>query len=147
MVSCLMAKTEELSLKDVQDLHHKFGHASVKRLGELIKNANRLTENVQQYLNHVQEKCQSCMLNQNSKPRPAVSLPRATKFNEVVTVDLKYYKDGEFKFILYLVDWFSRLTVGELIPDKKPSTIGAVIMSKWVAVMGGRMQTLHSNRG
>ena len=61
VVSCLMAKTEELSLKDVQDLHHKFGHASVKRLGELIKNANRLTENVQRYLNYVHEKCQSCM--------------------------------------------------------------------------------------
>ena len=85
-------------------------------------------------------------MNQKAKPRPAVSLPRSTRFNQVVSLDLKEYQDGKHRYILYVVDLFSRLTVGSLISNKKPSTVGAEIMKKWIAPMG-RMDMLHSDRG
>ena len=94
----------------------------------------------------VKNNCRSYVMNQNLKPRPAVALPRASKFQDVVTMDLKSYSVGINNYILYLVDMFSRLTVGVLIPEKKPSTVGAMIMEKWIATMG-RMKTLHSDRG
>ena len=59
-------------------------------------------------------------------PKPKVACPRAEKFNEIVTLDLKEYKDpnkAENRYILYMIDMFSRLTVGVFIPDKHPETI------------------------
>ena len=64
----------------------------------------------------------------------------------VVSLDLKEYKEGSYKYILYCVDLFSRFTVGALIHNKKPSTIGATLLEKWVSVLGV-MDFIHSDRG
>ena len=98
------------------------------------------------YLEDIEDKCRSCKLHRKAKPSPNVSLPRASNFNEVVTLDLKEYKEGRYRYILYIIDMFSRLTVGVLISDKNPSTAAEKIMDKWVAPMG-RMEMIHSDRG
>ena len=134
----------QLTLQDVEKLHHQFGHS--KKIAELIKNSNKMTKEVSGYLESVEENCDSCKVNRKQKPKPAVGLPRASKFNEIVTMDLKQYEELNFKYILYLVDMFSRFMVAAFIADKKPSTVGAVILEKWVSVFG-RMKTLHSDRG
>ena len=90
----LLSDKEELTLKDVKKLHHQFGHVKITRLTSLIENAKRMTDKVRGYL---KQDCTSCVRDQKSKPRPAVSLPRATLFNQVITIDLK-----DYKFICYL---------------------------------------------
>jgi hypothetical protein len=109
---CNAEVTDELSLKDIKKLHQCFGHVSSRKLGDLIKDAGKLTDDVREKLLFVKNNCRSCVMNQNSKPRPAVALPRASKFQDVVTMDLKSYSVGINNNILYLVDMFSRLTVG-----------------------------------
>ena len=55
----------------------------------------------------MKEKCVSCKLNKNSIPKPTVSLLRATKFNQVVTLDLKEFKkrsEEKFRYILYIIE-------------------------------------------
>lgn len=136
---------QELTLKEVEKLHHYFGHRT-DQLTQLIKNSNKYTDTVKKHLETVEINCQSCKMNQKAKPKPKVALPRATRFNEVVSLDLKDYKEGTNKFILYAVDQFSRFTVGALIKNKNPSTIGTVLMEKWVATMG-LMEFIHSDRG
>ena len=136
----------ELNLKEVEKLHQYFGHVSQQKLENLIKNANKMSPEVQSNLKKVYSNCQSCALNKKSNPRTKVALPRAVKFNDVVSIDLKDYKEGEHRYIVYMVDLFSRFTVGSLIPNKNPSTIGSVILEKWIAPMG-RMRVLHSDRG
>ena len=79
-------------------------------------------------------------MNQKAKPKPKVAFPRATRHNEVVSLDLKEYKEGSYKYILYCVDLFSRFTVGALIHNKKP-TIGATLLEKWVSVLGVTLYT------
>ena len=81
---CLM---NELTLENVQKLHHQFGHS--KKVAELIKNANKWNEKVSEYLDTVETNCTSCKVNRKDRPKPAVGLPRATKFNQVVSMDLK----------------------------------------------------------
>ena len=49
--------------------------------------------------------------------------------NEVVAMDLKQWRSG---YILYLIDLFSRLTVGRLIKNKRPPTILSNVMEMWV---------------
>ena len=136
---------KELTLKNIAKLHHYFGHRT-KQLTQLIKNSNKYSDAVQDLLDQVESKCESCKLNQKAKPKPKAALPRATKFNEIVSLDLKEYKSGNHKYILYAVDLFSRLTVGALIADKNPSTVGTVLLEKWVASMG-LMSFIHSDRG
>ena len=135
-----------LTLKDVEKLHHYFGHIPRKRLEDLIKKSDRLTDEVKNHLDHIELHCQSCKKNQKAKPRPVVALPRASKFNQVVTMDLKTYQEGRYNYICYLVDSFSRLTVGAFVENKLPSTVAAVILKQWMAPMG-RMDMLHSDRG
>ena len=117
------------------------------RIGQLITNAGKMTKEVRGWLDHIKATCMACKLDQKARPLPLTSLPRATEFNQVVTIDLKDYKDGEYNFICYLVDWHSKLTVGEQVKNKEMITIAEVILRKWCAVFGGRPDTLHSDRG
>ena len=90
--SFLSSSEEPLSLKDIQKLHHYFGHIPKRRLEDLIRGSNKLTDEVKKHLEYVQTHCKSCKMNQKAKPRPAVGLPRASHFNEVVTLDLKHHR-------------------------------------------------------
>ena len=57
---------------------------------------------------------------QKSIARPHVTLPKVSSFNEVVTLDLKEFGN---KYVLWMIDSFSRFMVGKLISKKKADTI------------------------
>ena len=140
------ASDKPLQLEDIKKIHHYFGHLPQRKLEDLIRKANKLTKEVQEHIEQVITNCDSCITNQRGKPRPIVALPRASQFNQVVSLDLKHYHEGDYRYIFYLVDLFSRLIVGGLIRDKQPSTVAENILAKWIAPMG-RMDTIHSDRG
>ena len=73
-----------------------------------------------------------------------VSIPRATRRNQIVTVDLKEGQDG--RYILYIIDMFTRFTFGDFIKVKKSVTVAECLLKKWILEFG-KMDTLHSNRG
>ena len=146
ITDCMMASVGALTYKELLKLHDMFGHVSMKKLEKLIKNADKWSNDVKENLEEIESKCQSCKVHRKAKPSPNVSLPRASRFNEVVTMDLKEYGQGRTKYILYIIDMFSRLTVGAFIADKNPSTVAEKIMEKWIAPMG-RMEMIHSDRG
>ena len=115
---CLLNQnSEELTLKEIKKLHHYWGHASVEKLKVLIKSSGRLTEEVKRLLINVGNECESCKVNSNRKPVPRVSIPKALKVNQIVSIDLKEYGEGDQKYILYAIDVFSRLTVGVFIAN------------------------------
>ena len=134
----------ELTFQDVEKLHHQFGHSS--KVAQLIKSSNKMTEEVSDYLNQVESNCRSCKMFRKKQPKPAVALPRATKFNQIVSMDLKKYEEKQYKYILYLVDLFSRFMVAGFLTNKQPSSVGAFILEKWISIFG-RMNTIHSDRG
>ena len=105
-----------------------------------------MTKEVCGYLEQVDDDCDSCKRNAKSKPRPAVGLPRASKFNEILTIDLKHYEDDGNKYILYMIDMFSRFVAALFIADKQPSSVGVAILEKWLSVFG-RIEVIHSDRG
>ena len=73
ITDCLVALASELTYKDVVKLHQVFGHVSTKKLEKLIRDSNKLTDEVKGFLEEVEEKCKSCKLHQKAKPRPANS--------------------------------------------------------------------------
>ena len=57
-------------------------------------------------------------------------------FNEIISVDLKelateYRKEG-YKYILYIVDKFSKFMKGVLIKDKEADTVVSAVYMHWV---------------
>ena len=64
-----------------------------------------------------------------------------------MTIDLKQWKEqGKNRYICYMIDMHSRLTLGQFISDKKPDSIVKCIMGTWVPVFG-LMQGIHSDIG
>ena len=60
--------------------------------------------------------------------RPKVALPRATSFNEIVTLDLKQFGN---KHVLWCIDSFTRFIQGKLLRNKKAETILNPINECW----------------
>ena len=69
--------------------------------------------------------CKVCHKFQRSVARPRVTLPKSTSFNEVVSLDLKEFGS---KYILWMIDSFSRFMVEKILNNKKADTIIQAIM-------------------
>ena len=121
-----METSEELSQKDVEKLHHFWGHCSVEKLEILIKNSGRMNEEVKKYLESVKKECDACKVITNRRPRQIVAMPRATRRNQIVTMDLKECEDG--RYILYVIDMFTRFTVGVFINNKRADTVSEAVL-------------------
>ena len=77
--------------------------------------------------------------------RPKVSLLAVSEFNKVVTMDLKEVQVQKFKYILHIIDAYTRMSVGVFIKDKKPETIMHNVMENWVAVGYGRPRKIWTD--
>ena len=75
--------------KQVLKLHQQFGHPSVKRLRQLLKDAGVKDAEYFMLIDEVNDGCNTCKKYRRTPSRPVVSLPLARDFNEVVAMDLK----------------------------------------------------------
>ena len=65
--------------------------------------------------------------------RPRVTLPKSISFNKVIILDLKEFGS---KYVLWMIDSFSRFMVGKLLNNKKADTIIQAIMDFWCMGLG-----------
>ena len=134
---------KEIALK----LHRSFAHPSAERLLRMINAAGSQwssNENLKEEIRQVSENCEVCKIYKKAPARPAVGLPSASEFNEMVAMDLKQYNS---KIILHLVDLCTRLSAACLIPNKKPSTIVNAIFKIWISVYGSPIKFMSDNGG
>ena len=144
---CFMIQNEDLNEKSVWKLHQYWGHKPAECLLRIIKDAGKLTPEVEGYVLKLKD-CKSCKLTDKRRPRPKVAFPRATRPNQVVTMDLKSYGTGKHSYILHMVDMFSRLHMAEFIPNKEAETVAEAVLKIWISQPGlGPMEFLHSDRG
>ena len=85
-----------------------------------FRNAGRFNAQICKMIKEAVESCHIWQKNGRSRSKPSVAIPRATDFNSIVTLDLK--EMGK-KYILWMVDVFSRMLAGAVIKDKKAETI------------------------
>ena len=130
--------------KTLLKLHRQFAHPPERKLVTLLKDANIWEDTYRQDLKTIHEKCELCKIYAKTPARPAVSLPMASRFNEKVAMDLKSWGN---RWILHLIDMWSRLTVSIFIDRKKPSVIIDNIMLHWVGTGFGIMQSILSDNG
>ena len=132
----LEADTEE-KIKAIKKLDRQFAHSP--KIHDLLRDAK-----VKNILEKHQASCEGCIKRKRNPDRPAVALPMARNFNEVVCIDLKIRKGQP---ILHMIDMWSRLTVSAILERKKPSCVIEEIMRKWMPHYGTMKTILNDNRG
>ena len=127
-------------------LHTQFGHPSSKRLIKLIENSGKEDKELKQAIEELSNKCDICKRYKKSRPKPVVSFPLATEFNETVAMDLKVYKNNCIYF-LHIIDHATRLSQAAVIRSKKGEVVLKQFMMSWVAIFGCPQKVLSDNGG
>ena len=138
------SKKNENIPKKLLHLHRQFAHPPMEKLVKLLKDAGFWEDDFTKILENIHEQCVTCKEFAKVPPRPVVSLPMASKFNEKVAMDLKQWNE---RWILHLIDMFTRLTVSVFVNRKKPSAIIDKIMLHWVGAGFGVMGGILSDNG
>ena len=68
----------------------------------------------------------------------------ASRFQEYVAMDLKFYKG---KILLHLIDHATRLSKSTVNPSKNPDVILQAILKNWLSVYGAAVKFLSDNGG
>lgn len=142
-------KLAELSETDrkrsLLKLHRQFAHPVQSKLQTLLKDAGNWKDEFAEQLAEIHAQCKLCKEFAKTPPRPVVALPMAKSFNEVVSMDLKSWRNG--RWILYLIDVWSRYTQAVFINRKKPSDVIDNIMNQWIGTFGVMDEILSDNGG
>ena len=135
------------TISNVTKLHKQLGHCSAENLKKITKNANVQGENVNKVIDQVLADCDACARYKRTPSTPVVGLPMATKFNEVVALDLKQFT-GINGYVIYMIDMFSRFCKARVIPNKRPETVVKAFTMEWIAAgMGPPGKILVDNGG
>ena len=115
-------------------LHKQFAHPSPVKLIKLLRDAKLSDEKLELEIKNVSEKCEACCKYRKPVPRPIVSMPLSSKFNDVIAMDLKFWKNN--LYFLVIVDLATRYCSAAVINDKKPKTILKALFLCWVSKFG-----------
>ena len=130
--------------KTLLKLHRQFAHPPVKKLKALLLDAELWREDYKDLLDEINGKCDVCKRYAKTPPRPVVGLPMASEFNEKVAMDLKQWKG---RWILHIIDMWSRYTISAIINRKRPSDVVNALMQKWIGVFGIMGSIMTDNGG
>ena len=135
---CLLTlpNNQEEKYKVLLKLHRQFGHPRLEVMLNLLQKVNCNDKETKKLVETIYGKCNTCKLFTTTPPRPVVSLPAASEFSQVLTLDLKEIKVQNYKFILHMIDGFTRFAVSVFIRDKKPETILHNVMRHWISYFG-----------
>lgn len=103
-----------------------------------------LTVELMNEVTNISNNCSVCKEYTRPRPRPAVGLPHAVKFNETVGIDLKFF-DG--KIILHMIDHLSRFSSAVFIKSKRAEDVIEGIVGSWIAIFGTPNKFLIDNGG
>lgn len=124
-------------------INQQFVHPPKKRLVALLKDSGAWKEDYDKDLSEIETNCELCKVYAKNSPRPVVALPMAKEFNEKVAMDLKQYKG---RWILHMIDMWSRYTVCVFISREQLSNVIDALMKNWVG-MFGIMRALMTDNG
>ena len=140
----LQELTRQERYKILLKLHRQFAHPPKKRLIALLKDAKVWQEQYEEDMVQIEEKCELCKIYAKTPSRPVVGLPMATKFNEKVAMDLKQWNS---RWILHIIDMWSRYTISIFIDRKKPSHVIDTLMTHWIGKLGVMGALMTDNGG
>ena len=101
--------------------HKQFSHPYAERLCKLMKDAGITDQQMLKIVEEIQTECETCQKYGKKPPKPIVTLPRASNFNESVAMDLKNFGS---KMVLYIIDHFTRYSAAlDILYVRKPGIV------------------------
>ena len=125
--------TKTQKSKVANKLHKQFAHPASSKLIKLLKDGGVDDPVLHKLIEEITEKCDICTKFKKKQLTPAVCFPRATEFNENIAVDLKSFTS---KYMLHIIDHFTRFSRGVVINNKEADTIVDGLIRGWVAIFG-----------
>ena len=127
-----------------QKLHRQFAHPTADKLKQLLRNAGRTDSELLSSVDKVTQNCDTCRRYKRPRPRPVVAMPLASRFNDTVALDLKFWFQSYF---LVMVDLRTRFCMATVVDNKLSRTIITAIFKCWVTVFGAPRRFLSDNGG
>ena len=88
--------------------------------------------------------CNICHKFKRKSLRPAVCLPLSSRFNEVVSMDLKEFKHNKI-WIFHMIDVATRYSMACLIETKRKDVVVMKIFQMWIAYFGAPRKFMFDN--
>ena len=108
----------------------------------LLKDADVWKEEYEEIIEQINEECELCKIYAKTPSRPVVGMPMASKFNEKVAMDLKLWNG---RWILHIIDMWSRYTLSTFVERKRPANIIDTLMTQWIGKFGVMKALLTDN--
>ena len=140
----LIEESDKNVYKLLSKLHKQIGHRPRKVFIEFLKSADQFKDSFIPIIDKIIDGCEGCLLRRRSPDRPAVALNPAKDFNDIIAMDLKIW---EGKYILYLVDSFTRYTQATIIPSKEPQEVIKAIIKIWFRIFSKPVSFWFDNGG
>ena len=128
-------------------LHRQYCHPPFSFLKKVLSVFNEVDDEFLEILQKYSSDCCVCKKYKPTSPKPAVGNlmdPDKMKFNQIVSMDLKQWKD---RWIIYMIDVVTRYTRASFINNKKKETIIAKVIELWLAIFGAPNTFLMDNGG
>ena len=139
----LLTKQKFISKQHLDKLHKQFGHCTASALSKLLSSANYTFE--KKDIESLVENCHSCRFKKRTRPKPVVSLPISSTFNDIIAMDLSYLPDGSL--FLHIICLFSRFCVAVTVPGKTSHSILNRFYKHWIMVFGPPKQAVLTDNG
>ena len=143
----LLTADDKTQIKLLDKIHKQFGHRPKDAYIQVLKSADKWLDKFSPMIDNIINKCEGCVMRRKTPDRPAVALPLAADFNQVVTMDLKIWNQAKNEYILYLIDAFTRYQVATVINRKTPDQVINAIFEKWIQYFGLPDKVLSDNGG
>ena len=103
-------REEELdTFKGIRKVHEVTNHKSVDQLERIYRNAGLIRPETVKRIKEVVKDCKVCQKFGRSMVKPKVAMPKAGAFNEIVTLDLKQFRN---KYVLWCIYAITRFVQG-----------------------------------
>lgn len=126
-------------------LHRTYGHAGAGRLSHMLHTAGCSDPALHAAVAAAVSKCRACQLAEPAPHHPVVALPRSSRFNETVAMDLASIRGlGTFA---HFIDLGTRLSRCVAIPNKLGPTVVRAFLDTWICVYGAPRVVLGDGGG
>ena len=126
-------KEKLVTFETIKKIHETTNHKNAKDMMWAFKGANLMDSELRQKIQDVVTECKVCKKFKKTFPRPKATLPKSTEFNQIVTLDLKFFEKTP---VLWLVDSCTRFIKGVTLKNKEAPTIIKAIHEYWICNFG-----------
>ena len=127
-------KEEKLaSVSTIKKIHEITNHKNVDNLLWAFKCADLNNPNLHNMIQKAVTDCRVWKKFKKTFSRPKTTLPKSTEFNQIVTLDLKFFEKIP---VLWMVDSCTKFLKGVVLKNKEGPTIVKAIHENWICNFG-----------